>query len=451
MTSLRKIRLYDTYSGTKVELKPINPPQVDIYYCGPTVYNYVHIGNIRPVLTFDLLARVLRAAGYTVRLVSNYTDIDDKIINKALAEGLAEKTLTESYIASYEDTLNKLGVETLYDHPKVSDYIPEIIGFIGQMIATDHAYQADGNVFFRVGSVDSYGSLSKIKIDELVAGARIETDDAKESPLDFALWKDTDKGIKFEAPFGAGRPGWHTECLVMIQKVFGRPLIDIHGGGFDLKFPHHENEIAQSLALNGTKLANIWMHVGFLNFNDEKMSKSVGNVVLAKDAVEQYGGEALRLFFLSTKYEAPINFTEEAINQAQKSLTKYQETLDRIGAALFLSGNWHETGDLDSESFDQFMDALADDLNVANAIAVIEKLCKSSNSEIRQKEPDFSVLTACFFTLERMFDILGLHPQKRIYTDEDRQIYDEFQRARSARDYATSDRLRVLLTARHLL
>lgn len=450
MEELRKIRLYDTYRAKKVELEPICPGQVDMYCCGPTVYNYAHIGNIRPVLTFDLLQRVLIECGYKVRLVSNYTDIDDKIINGAIAEGKTERELSEGYIASYEDTLNQLNVGKYYDHPKVSNYIPEIITFIDKLLATGHAYKANGNVFFRVSSVSDYGALSKIKVDDLLAGARIETDEDKESPLDFALWKNTDKGIKFDADFGAGRPGWHTECLVMIEKVFGKTLIDIHGGGFDLKFPHHENEIAQSRAANGTQLANIWMHVGFLNMNDEKMSKSLGNIILAKDAGAKYGANALRLFFLSTKYEAPINFTELAIEQAQKSFDKYQDAVDKLSAKLFLS-NYSGEEKLIDDLYNEFMDALTDDLNVANSLVAVEKIVKLSNTEIRKREPDLSLLSSYLFTLKRMFGILGLRIENRKYSEDDRKVYIDYIESRNNKDFEKSDILRKELISRHLM
>lgn len=450
MQEPRKIYLYDSYRARKVALEPVAGPEVSVYYCGPTVYNYVHVGNIRPVLTFDLLFRVLSECGYRVKMVSNYTDIDDKIIDRALKEGVSEKELTDKYIESYEETLAGLGVKPLFDRPRVSNYIPDIVGFIGKMLDSGHAYRAGGNVFFRVSAVDDYGALSKIKVDDLIAGARIETDGSKESPLDFALWKETDVGIKFPASFGAGRPGWHTECLVMIERVFGRPLIDIHGGGFDLKFPHHENEIAQSRALNKTALANIWMHVGFITFNDEKMSKSLGNVVLAKDALARYGADALRLFFLSAKYEQPLNFSDQALAQAEALASKYREVSDRLQALMFIRNIAPSSKPLSAE-YEEFMAALADDLNVANALSALDRVCRLANGEARKSAPEAAFIASCFFTLNKMFDILGLQPPVRDFTAEDRRLYEEYEEARKARDFAASDRLRPKLKERHLL
>lgn len=450
MSDFRKVKLYDTYTSKKVELKPIAPPEVDIYYCGPTVYNYAHIGNVRPVLVFDLLARVLDEVGYDVKIVSNYTDIDDKIINKAIEEKVDEKEISTRYIESYqEDILDKLHVFKFYNQPRVSEYIPEIENFIDKMISTDHAYVVDGDVFFRVGSVDHYGELSKMKIDDLISGARIEKDTKKESSLDFALWKKTEKGIKFDAEFGLGRPGWHTECLVMINKVFHKPLIDIHGGGFDLKFPHHENEIAQSRALNGSQLANIWMHVGFLNMGEEKMSKSTGNVIWGKDAIAKFGANTVRLFFLSTRYQAPISFTDEALENASKSLAKYQEVLDRLQTKLFIS-KYKKEGII-QEYYEEFMDSLCDDLNVANAMVAIEKLCKHSNSEIRKKDVDLEQISLSFFTLQKMFAILGLRLEERVFTDEDEKIYSDYLEAKSSKDFEKSDVLRKKMLERHFL
>lgn len=450
MSDFRKVKLYDTYTGNKVDLKPITPPEVDIYYCGPTVYNYAHIGNLRPVLVFDLLARVLDEVGYDVKIVSNYTDIDDKIIHKALEEHVDEKEISSRYIESYKgDILEKLNIFKFYNQPRVSQYIPEIEDFISKMISTNHAYVVAGDVFFRVGSIDHYGELSKMKIDDLISGARIEKDTKKESSLDFALWKKTDKGIKFDAEFGLGRPGWHTECLVMINKVFQKPLIDIHGGGFDLKFPHHENEIAQSRALNGSQLANIWMHVGFLNFDGEKMSKSLGNVVLGKDAIAKFGGNAVRLFFLSTRYQAPIVFSDEALENAVKSLAKYQEVLDRLQSKLYID-KYAKDGII-SEYYEEFMNALCDDLNVANAMVAVEKLCKHSNSEIRKKDVDLEQISLSFFTLKKMFDILGLRLEERVFTTEDEQIYADYLEAKSVQDFEKSDVLRKKMLERHFL
>ena len=283
-----KIKIFDTFEGKIKEFKPIKEGEVSIYYCGPTVYDYGHLGNFKVPVFFDLVHRFFKAVGYKVKMVSNYTDIDDKIIKKATSTNKTEKEVSEFYIKDYENNLNLLNVLPLYNNPKVSNYMNDIIEFIDLSLKKDASYKSGEDIYFDVSKIDDYGSLSKMNIEELDAGKRISVSEKKHSPFDFALWKMTDdQGIKFDAPFGRGRPGWHTECLVMINKIFNSPLIDIHGGGFDLKFPHHENERAQSKAVYNSNLANYWMHVGFMNFEDTKMSKSLGNVIAMRDLLKE--------------------------------------------------------------------------------------------------------------------------------------------------------------------
>lgn len=292
MSVTKKIKIFDTAAGKVVDLVVQKKDEFSMYYCGPTVYNYVHLGNMRPVVVFDVFSRLLKEVGYSIKVVSNYTDIDDKIINEALKEGKTEKELTDFYIKAYEDCLDKLNLMPLFDHPRVSNWMTRIGDFIKVLMNKGFAYQVGGDVYFRVGNVADYGSLSKTVLENNQAGSRIDVNANKENPGDFALWKVTDdQGIKFDSPFGKGRPGWHTECVVMIKSVFNQPMVDVHGGGFDLKFPHHENERAQSIAYDGTPLAKYWMHVGFLTAaGGVKMSKSLGNVVLAKDFLAKYSG-----------------------------------------------------------------------------------------------------------------------------------------------------------------
>lgn len=447
---MRKVFLYDTYEGKKREFVPLTPGKVDIYYCGPTVYNYVHLGNFRPTITFDLLTRFLKAIGYEVRCVSNYTDIDDKIIKEAKKENKTEKELSEFYIKAYEDCLNKLNILPLYCHPKASEYIGKMASFIKDLEEKGDAYQGGEDIYFRVKSDPSYGALSKQKIEDLDAGARIDVSSKKESPMDFALWKLTDDdGIKFDTVVGRGRPGWHTECVVMVNSVFGKPLIDIHGGGFDLKFPHHENEIAQSEAHNGTRLANYWMHVGFLLTDGVKMSKSLGNSILAKDVLTRHTGNAVRLFFLSTPYRAPVNYTEEALASFDKIDNKYRTALTKATRKLELTSLKPE-GTLEEDK-DAFLAALADDLNVANALTVFEKEIKSLNSSVMKKDSDLSLLSKTLHTALELADILGLAYPIAPLSEEDRKIYEEYQSARANRDFATSDKLRPILMEKGLL
>jgi cysteinyl-tRNA synthetase len=449
MPEKRSIRLYDTYDEKIRDFVPIASPEVDIYYCGPTVYNYVHLGNFRPTVTFDLLTRFLTACGYKVKCVSNYTDIDDKIIAQAKKEKKTEKDLSEFYIKAYEECLIKLNVLPLYCHPKASDYINTMADFIQDLIQKGAAYKADGDVYFRVQSDPTYGALSKQNVADLIAGARVDINAKKESPLDFALWKVTDDdGIKFDTVIGRGRPGWHTECVVMVNSVFQKPLIDIHGGGFDLKFPHHENEIAQSEAAHRTRLANYWMHVGFLLTDGVKMSKSLGNSILAKDVLSRHSGNGVRLFFLSTHYRAPINYTEENLTAADKQALRYAATMRKGVYLLALEGNGI-SGKVLTEEREAFLDALSDDLNVANAMTVLEKLLKEINGLILQS--NFSLLADKLATFQALSDILGLSFSIPPLTEQDRKCYSDYKEARRRKDYAMSDALRPLLVEKGIL
>ncbi len=446
----RKIQLFDTYEGKLREFVPLDENEVDIYYCGPTVYNYVHLGNFRPTVTFDLLTRVLKECGYDVKCVSNYTDIDDKIIKEAKKENKSEKDLSLFYIKAYEDCLNKLNILPLYDHPKASEYITKMASFIHELENNGSAYQSGDDIYFRVNTVSSYGALSKQKISDLVSGSRIDVSDKKENPLDFALWKLTDDdGIKFDTEIGTGRPGWHTECVVMVNSVFHKPLIDIHGGGFDLKFPHHENEIAQSEALNHTRLANYWMHVGFLLTNGVKMSKSLGNSILAKDVLNRHSGNAIRLFFQLTHYRAPVNYTEENLNSFDKLNNRYFSSLRKTFNLLSL--HHIDGGTVLSEKYDSFMDALCDDLNVANAMTVFDSLIKEVNTLTMKKDADLSHLSDCFVTLMKFASILGLSYEFTPLTEEDINLLNEYNKAREEKDFKKSDELRPALMEKGLL
>ena len=445
------IRLYDTYEGKVREFQPLDGNEVDIYYCGPTVYNYVHLGNFRPTITFDLLTRFLLEEGYDVKCVSNYTDIDDKIIKESLKEGKTEKELSEFYIQAYEACLSKLNVLPLYYHPKASEYIGKMVDFIQDLLDKGYAYKGKNDIYFSVKKIDEYGTLSKQKIDDLESGKRIEVTDEKKDPLDFVLWKLTDdNGIKFDTKIGKGRPGWHTECVVMANDVFHKPLIDIHGGGFDLKFPHHENEIAQSEAENGTRLANFWMHVGFLLTGGVKMSKSLGNSILAKDVLERHSGNAIRLFFYQSHYRAPVNYTEENLSACDKTIGKYQLALLKGKRKLELLGEGLD-GEILQENYTKFLEALGNDLNVANALSVVDALVKETNTLVGKKDFDHKRLKDVLATLDRLFHVLGfLFPYEKL-TDEDRRLYEDYQKAREEKDFKRSDELRPVLMAKGIL
>lgn len=447
---MRTIKLYDTYEGKLRDFKPIDEKEVDIYYCGPTVYNYVHLGNFRPTVTFDLLSRFLKEEGYNVKCVSNYTDIDDKIIKEAKKENKTEKELSEFYIKAYEDCLDKLNIMPLYCHPKASEYINNMASFIKTMMDNNIAYQSKDDIFFSIDSDKSYGNLSKQKVEDLVSGSRIDINSNKKNPLDFALWKLTDDdGIKFDTIIGKGRPGWHTECVVMVNDVFKKPLIDIHGGGFDLKFPHHENEIAQSEAVNHTRLANYWMHVGFLLTNGIKMSKSLGNSILAKDVLSRHSGNAVRLFFLSTHYRAPINYTEENLDNADKQINKYFTAIRKATYKLELNSSLK--GNLITEDYENAMNALADDLNVSNCMTVVDKLLKAINTESMKKDADYQHLADLLYTFFRITNVLGLVFNIEPLTDEDKENFKLYNEARENKDYATSDIYRKKLLEKGIL
>jgi cysteinyl-tRNA synthetase len=444
------IRLYDTYEGKVRPFVPLDPKEVDIYYCGPTVYNYVHLGNFRPTVTFDLLTRFLEAVGYNVKCVSNYTDIDDKIIKASLEKKISEKELSTFFIKAYEDCLDKLNILPLYNHPKASEYIDKMASFIKDLEDNGSAYQSGDDIYFRVNSDKTYGLLSKQNVSDLVSGARIDVNTKKECPLDFALWKLTDdNGIKFDTILGKGRPGWHTECVVMVNSVFKKPLIDIHGGGFDLKFPHHENEIAQSEAHNHTRLANYWMHVGFLLTNGVKMSKSLGNSILAKDVLTRHSGNAVRLFFLSTHYRAPINYTEENLDASDKQASRYELSLKKATYKLALSNV--QEGDLLNDDQELFLNALADDLNVANAMTVLDKEYKEINTLTMKKDSDLNRLASLVKTFSYMSNILGLRFDIPALTDEDRKNFSDYNLARINKDYAKSDELRKVLSDKGII
>jgi len=442
-----EIKVFNSLSNSVETLKPIKEKEVSIYCCGPTVYGDAHVGNIRPVIVFDTLRRFLSFVGYDVKLVSNFTDVDDKIIKKALDEGVSEQVITDRYIEAYQDVLKKLNVEPHYLNPRVTQYMPQIINYIDELVKAGAAYEKDGDVFFRISSIKDYGELSNTKIDDLVVGARIEENSKKESPLDFTLWKKTDVGIQWDSPWGKGRPGWHTECCVMINSIFGGK-IDIHGGGFDLKFPHHENEIAQAKAHDHNKIANVWMHNGFVNFGEEKMSKSLGNVVLAKDAISKYGGNVMRWLILSTHYRAPVSFTEETVQSCANELARIQKAYNQLAVAIQL-----EHGDLNSKDIhvESFVAALADDLNTSNAIAAVFEKVKEANVELRKKPVNSQEISGIFASLSAMLNVLGIKFKYPVLTDDLRKTYEEYLALKAEKRFEESDKLRDALMQHNII
>lgn len=439
-----KISFYNSLSNNFEEFIPLEKGKVSMYVCGPTVYNYPHIGNMRPVVVFDTLRRFLTYVGYDVTYVSNFTDVDDKIIKAAMSEGKSEKELTEFYINEFKKVTRLIGSDIPSITPKVTEYIQKIIEYVSKLVELGAAYEVNGDVYFRVSKIKDYGALSGINTEDLIAGARIEENTNKESPLDFALWKKTDVGINWDSPWGKGRPGWHTECCVMIDTIFPNHYIDIHGGGYDLKFPHHENEIAQAEAMHGNKIAKYWMHNAFINFGNEKMSKSLGNVIYAKDMIDQYGGPVTRLIILSAHYRQPVNFTEDTVKAATTEVNKMQMAYKQMALKL-------QSSDVDlskgKPNMDKFLLSLADDLNTANALMELYNVIKEANQLIRSKEVDLDKLNDLFATLKDMFYVLGLDIKYVKMSQEDKELYRAYLKAKSEQDYAKSDDYRNKLVA----
>ena len=446
---MMKVNFYNSLTNQVEEFIPQIPGKVSMYVCGPTVYNYPHVGNMRPVVVFDTLRRFLTYIGYDVTYVSNYTDVDDKIIKASIAENKSEKELTEFYIKEFEKNIKAIGCQVPSITPKVTEYIEKIISYIAELIKLDAAYVVDGDVYFRVSKIKDYGALSGIVVDDLIAGARVEENTKKESPLDFALWKKTDVGIKWKTPWGEGRPGWHTECCVMIDTIFDRHMIDIHGGGYDLKFPHHENEIAQAEAMNGNKIAKYWMHNAFINFGNQKMSKSLGNVVYAKDLIAQNGGAVSRLVILNAHYRQPVNFTDETLSAASQEVKKIQAAVSQV--ALQLQVNDIDLTKGEAKYIQPFLDAMADDLNTANALAYLYSVVKDMNQAIRTRDIDFVNLNNLFKSLNDMLYVLGLEIPYKVLSDEDKVLYKEYLDSKANKDFAKSDEIRQKLIEKGIM
>lgn len=443
------IRLYNTKTLQIEEFKPIHEGHVDMYVCGPTVYNYAHIGNARPMIVFDVLKRLFEAEGYSVTYVSNFTDVDDKIIKKAAEENTTEAVIAQRYIDAYQEVRTLLNTELPDITPRVTETMDKIIDFIDKLVKTGHAYEANGDVYFSVESVPTYGEISHQHMDQLEAGARIETNDQKKNPYDFALWKKTDMGIKWNSPWGEGRPGWHTECVVMINDNIG-DCIDIHGGGMDLKFPHHENEAAQQEAMHGNTLANYWVHNAMVNIDGQKMSKSLGNTMWAKDVVLSLGTNLTRWLVSSVHYRKELNFSDETIETARKELDKVLTPLKQayIKAALadYVMGD-----DYDKESYRAFLDCLDDDMNTPNAYAVIFETVKKLNQTLRQREIDFIQLTLYSNAAEKMLNVLGIVVDKPVIGETEKELFAKWNQAKADKDFDSADKYRNELAEKGLL
>jgi len=438
------MKIYNSLTDKIEEFTPIEEGKVTMYVCGPTVYNYVHIGNMRPVITFDMVYKYLKYLGYDVTYASNFTDINPKITMAAKELSVTEREIADKFIKAYLDDLNSYNCSEIDARPRVIDHLDDIFNFINKLIEKDYAYVKDGDVYFRVSKIKDYGVLSNQDINDLLSGARVEIDEKKENSLDFALWRKTDEGETFDSPWGKGIPGWHTECVVMINKLFGKK-IDIHAGGVDLKFPHHENEIAQSIALNDNYIANYWMHNGHININDEKMSKSLGNFILAKDFIKEHSANVIKLAFFNTNYRLPINLTDKVFEEAQNTDNKIKTVLKQ--ANLYL--NLHNLNNLDKNiKDDTFEEYMNDDFNTPNVITYLLNLVKELNIEIRNNGNNVSLLTNKILTIT---NILGLVYDMPILSEKQKETYNKWIEARNNKDYETADILREELTKENIL
>ena len=444
------MKLYNSYTNKIEEFQPIKENEVSMYVCGPTVYNHPHIGNGRPIIVFDTLKKTFEALGYKVTFVSNFTDVDDKIIKGAKEEGISEKELTEKYIQAYNEDRRSLNADIPDITPRVTETMEDIIAFIKDLVDKEAAYVIEGDVYFRVSKIKEYGALSKQRIGDLMVGARIDENSLKENPLDFTLWKKTTEGINWDSPWSKGRPGWHTECVVMINKEFHSHNIDIHGGGMDLKFPHHENEIAQSEACFHTHIANYWIHNGMVNFDNVKMSKSLGNVILIKDFVGEHGGNVLRWIILSTHYRAPLNINNDVIENAKTEINKINTSYKQACVKLSLA-EYSEEGENISELWNSFLEAMSDDLNTPNAFSVVFETNKQLNAALRVREIDAKHVSDLVKTLESMLHVLGISLNKIVLSEEDKALYRQWNEAKAVKDFEKADQYRAELMERGIL
>lgn len=443
-----KLYLYNTLTRSKQEFVPIKKGEVKMYSCGPTVYNFFHIGNARPFIIFDTLRRYLEYKGYKVEFVQNFTDVDDKMINKANELCITVKELADEYISEYFTDAQGLGIKKATVHPRATENIDAIIELVSTLEKKGYAYNVDGNVYYRTRNFKDYGKLSHQPLEDLESGARIDINEDKEDPMDFALWKKQKPGEPaWESPWGMGRPGWHIECSAMANKYLAK-TIDIHSGGQDLIFPHHENEIAQSEAANGCCFANYWLHNGYINVDNRKMSKSLGNFFTVRDVAKEFDYEVIRFFMLSAHYRSPINFSKDLMESAKSALGRIYtclETLDFLEkSAEDRAANAAEQEVLDGlEGHKQrFIAAMDDDINTADAISAIFELVADVNKIITQN-PSAEVCRKCSAAIRELGDVLGLLGKKKEGADGDVQkLAAERAEARAAKDWAKSDELR---------
>ena len=443
------MRIYNTLTRKKEELKTITPGEVKIYACGPTVYNYIHIGNARPLCVFDTLRRYLEFRGYKVKFVQNFTDIDDKIIKKAIEEGTDYKTVSEKYIEEFWKDAKGLNFREATVHPKATENIDEIIEIIKTLVEKGYAYPVEnGDVYFSPKNFLEYGKLSHQPLEDLEAGARINIGELKKDPMDFALWKGAKPGEPYwPSPWGNGRPGWHIECSAMVRRYLGE-TIDIHCGGQDLIFPHHENEIAQSECCNGVPFANYWMHNGYINVDNVKMSKSLGNFFTVRDVAEKYGYEPIRYLMISSHYRSPINYSVDIIEQCKASLTRLHTCRDSLDFALKNAGDGEPENAAEIRAQmearkQQFIEAMDDDLNTADGLAAVFELVRDINVSVLQFGSK-ALITDAIKLFDELTDVLGIvypHEKEETLDDDIEKLIEARQAARAAKNWAEADRI----------
>ena len=444
------MKIFNTLTRNKDEFKPITEGEVKIYACGPTVYNYIHIGNARPLCVFDVLRRYFEWRGYKVNFVQNFTDIDDKLIKKANEEGITVPEVAERFIGEFWTDAKGLNVREATVHPRATENIEQIQGIISALMENGYAYEAGGDVYYRAKKFNEYGKLSHQPLEDLEAGAsdRVDSGDIKEDPMDFCLWKGAKPGEPFwESPWGNGRPGWHIECSAMAGRYLGK-TIDIHCGGLDLIFPHHENEIAQSEAANGCDFAHYWMHNGFINVDNHKMSKSLNNFFTVRDVADKFGYEPIRYFLVSSQYRSPINYSVDIIEQAKNSLERLYNCRDNIDFALKNAAEGGEIPVFIEERKNEFINAMEDDLNTADALAAIFMLVRDINTAIANGAGK-ATLTACADIFDQLTGVLGLVYNRKTedLDSEIEALIEQRTQARKAKDFKTADEIRDKLKA----
>jgi len=451
------MKLYNTLTRKKEEFVPVNEGKVGIYVCGPTVYNYIHIGNARPMVVFDTVRRYFEYKGYDVNYVSNFTDVDDKIIKKANEEGVSSQEISERFIKECKKDMEGLNVKPATTHPKATEEIDGMIRMISELIDEGYAYEKNGTVYFRTRQFKNYGQLSNKNLDDMIAGARIAVNEEKDDAMDFVLWKPKKEGEpSWPSPWGDGRPGWHIECSVMSKKYIG-DTIDIHAGGEDLIFPHHENEIAQSEACNHEKFANYWMHNAFLNIDNKKMSKSAGNFFTVREISEKYDLQVIRFFMLSAHYRSPLNFSDTLVEASKNGLERILTSIDRL-RELAAAGQEDQLTETDQKHVEEakglvakFEEAMEDDFNTADAISAIFELVKLAN--VTGAKGSQAYARFLLETITSLCDILGIDTdRKEELLDADIEaLIEERQAARKAKNFARADEIRDQLAEKGII